>query len=312
MTKLVIYVKGGLGDIYPVVSWFKEIKEKYKVDDEDVKLFVDSVYFIDSKYKLMFEAETRKIIHRAFDSFEIIPLSYTSAYDTNYPTPEERRKSPEVNKIKNDFMFYRDQSTKEYMKKQLTEDCILLDFVHTEQAYIWSNGEYRGKLSCKRVPLHFKPNDEEKEMVDNLLKEKHILIHARKKGKAESQEFFNKIVRHCETKSIKCILIGLPDECDINTASKYIIDLRGEILSFEAQMYLIEKAKYMLAESSGFAYHRLYQNFDGKKTIFNWPNHLGDYKYFLCRDHKKNPNHIFFDSDEDHSDEIIKEINKFY
>ena len=312
MTKLIIYVKGGLGDIYPVVSWFKEIKEKYKVNDEDVKLFVDSVYLIDSGYKLIFEAEMKNIIHKEFDTFEIIPRAYTSAYDTNYPTPEDRRKSPEINKIKNDFMFYRNQSTKEYMKKQLTDDCIFLDFVHTEQAYIWSDGEYRGKLSCERIPLYFEPNKDEKEMIDSLLKEKHILVHARKKGKAESKEFFNKIIKHCENKGIKCILIGLPRECDINTATKYVIDLRGEILSFEAQMYLIEKADCMLAESSGFAYHRLYQNFKDKKTIFNWPNHLGDYKYFLCKKHKKNPNHIFFDSNEDHSNEIIKEIDKFY
>ncbi len=312
--KAIVYIKGGLGDIYPVLSILPKVMQDRELKKEDMKFYTDCVYllFPDVYGSRLKNASNELLKAGGVEEYEIIPEEYQSATDLDWPNAKAQVYGPILgeNCRKDNFFLWRYSRTKEYMRKEfdkLPKDSILIDSVVAERIFEWKDGEYKDLRNYERVPLKFVPNEKEKEYVDSICTGKHLLIHIRIKGKEESIENYNKIIKHCKEKGIKCILLGRTNEGKIELRDN-IIDLRDCRLSFTAEMYLSSKAKLMLTGSSGFTIHRLYHNFKDKKTISCYAQSRGDYKKHLPKKIIENSNHIFFDADENNTDKIIKEI----
>ena len=269
--KAIVYLKGGLGDVYPVLSILPKVMEDRGLKKEDMKFFTDCVYLL---FPEIYGQRLKNVMVELLkvggvEEYEIIPEKYQSANDLDWPNKEAQICGPNLGKncSKNDFFLWRFPWTKKYMKEEfdkLPKDSIIIDDIVAERIFEWKDGEYKDLRNYERVPLNFVPSEKEKIYIDKICTGKHLLIHIRVKGKGESISDFNKIIKHCKDKGIKCILLGMTDEGSIES-SENIIDLRinkeeGKI-SFTAEMYLSYKAKLMLASSSGFTIHRFYYNF---------------------------------------------------
>ena len=316
MVKAVVYMKSGLGDIYPFLAMLPEIMKEKEWKKEDMKFFIDNIYLLQPERWRFEKNSTIEMLKVAgIEDYEIVPIGSDSSGAMDWPSKDAEINGPKlgINFNKNDFLFWRFPHTKEFMKKQVSDDCIFIDDMLTEHVYEWSNGEYK-KIDYKKVPLNFIPEEKEKKYIDDICTGKHLLIHVRLKGKVESIADFSRIIKHCKEKGIKCILIGLVKEGHI-MPSENIIDLRSseeEKISPIGMFYLSAKAKLMVTSSSGWTYHRLCHNFKDKKTIASYARHRNDYKAIISKEHLENPNHVFFDADEDNVDKIIKEIDEFW
>lgn len=319
MIKAVVYLKGGLGDVYSCLAMLPQVMKEKGLKKDEVKIYTDCVYLLNPEYfgKTLQDSMIELLNLGGVYNYEIIPEPYNSAYDINWPSDEAQRDSPIMggNFDKHDFLFWRFPQTKDFMKEQLEKypGCTFIDTVVTEFIYEWKDGEYK-ELTHDRVPLNFVPKEKEKKYLDKICEEKHILIHVRIKAKEESMGNFNRIIKFCQNRKIKCILTGLKDE-GIEQRDN-IIDLRNstdeEKISFAGMMYLSAKAKLMLTSSSVQTYHRLYYNYQDKKTISCFAQFRGDYKNYFQQKILDNPNNIFLNADAYYIDKVMDEIDEFW
>ncbi len=314
--KAIVYMKSGLGDIYSFLAMFPELMKEKRWKKEDMKFFVDNIYLLQSQWRFEKNSLIEMLKVAGINNYEIVPIEFSSSGAMDWPNEDAEINGPKlgINFNKNDFLFWRFPQTKEYMRKQVLDDCIFIDNMLTEHTYLWENGEYKRRLDYGRVPLNFIPDEKEKKYIDGICTGKHLLIHIRIKGKAESIADFNRIIKYCKGKRIKCILIGLVSEGYI-MPNDNIIDLRSgeeEKISPVGMFYLSEKAKLMVASSSGWTYHRICYNFKDKKTIASYARHRNDYRAIIYKEHLENPNHVFLNADEDNVERIIKEIDRFW
>ena len=50
MKNLVVYMRGGLGDIWPAICAIKPIIRKHKIDKYNITIITDSVYYFRDNY----------------------------------------------------------------------------------------------------------------------------------------------------------------------------------------------------------------------------------------------------------------------
>ena len=287
MTRLVLYLQGGVGDWYRLLMMMPEIIKQRKVDK--IKIFMDSVYFHDKKFNT--ERETALTLLLPYtDDITIIPKEIGSWERLFYNDGTLEIEGPSYEKIKNVFMFYRKEITKKWIKERLEPDDVFIYAILNRHLYEWKDG----------VNI----------LVNYPMVNDKILIHVRKKGWNSTSELYNKIIKYCRDKNKKVILIGHKGEIVINEYDN-CTDLRNEI-PFKECLDIIERCKYMISNSSLFGLHRAY--FSNNPTIFLWPEYSGagnpeatfDEKWIL-----ENPNFTFLNGDTVQFEEIKQVIDKW-
>ncbi|MFW9882182.1 MAG: hypothetical protein ACFFG0_54655, partial [Candidatus Thorarchaeota archaeon] len=152
--KLVVYAQCGLGDFYEMICMIPEIKRINNIKDENVHIYIDSIYFHDDKY-LPERETTLKLLEKINKKglFTIMYREHGSYHGLLWGEGSDWKKGIEDEKIKNDFLFYRTEATKQYMKERIDEDTI---FIHSilggNYVYEWKNGENK-RISYKKVPI---------------------------------------------------------------------------------------------------------------------------------------------------------------
>ena len=120
--KALVYLKGGLGDVYPALAILPKVIEDRGLKKGDMKFFTDCVYllFPDVYGKMLENAMIELLKVGGVDDYEIIPEEFQSATDLDWPSSEHAVQSPQLgrNCSKNDFFLWRFPRTKRYMKKQ--------------------------------------------------------------------------------------------------------------------------------------------------------------------------------------------------
>lgn len=304
--KCLVYLRGGCGDIYPFLVMVPEILRENNLNIDDIQIYIDSVYLQDPE-KHQFDSQTMFKLFAAYGFTRLCVLDkcHSTAWDLLWSSKEAIVQGPKININfrEDDFMFWRSEFTKRYMKSQLEKhpDAIFIDGV-VDRIFQWENGKYK-QLTYDEYPVKFIMKDSEKIFIDTMLKEKHILIHYRIKGTYDNNNYFNSVIDFCNKQNRIPIFIGLKG----GNLKGNFIDLR-ERLSVEELFYIVEKADLMLTSSSIISYHRVYFNYEDRKTILCTPYHLGG---FICNFNQKiynNQNHIFLNSDEDNLEKIYEVI----
>ena len=165
--KAIVYIKGGLGDIYPVLSILPKIMQDRGLKKEDMKFFTDCVYLLYPKtYGQRLENAMIELLKvGGVTDYKIIPEEYQSAIDLDWPNAKAQVCGPNLGKncSKDDFFLWRYSRTKEYMRKEfdkLPKGSIIIDDVVAERIFEWKDGEYKDLINYERVPLKFIPNEE--------------------------------------------------------------------------------------------------------------------------------------------------------
>ncbi len=306
ITKCVVYLRGGGGDVYPFLTILPQIMEEQNLTIDDITLYLDSVYTLTpDSYKFESKTMLRMIDVAGLKNIIFVPRDSSSAMDLIWPSQNAIVYGPliEENFDKKEFMFWKKSETGKFIGSKLTQDTIFIDGV-VDSVFEWDmkKEEYK-QLSYEEVPLEFKPDVSEMIKINDMLKYSHLLIHYRKKGYKEDIYYYNKIIEFCNANNITPIIIGLKDN---NLVGKFM-DLREE-LTVDGLFYITEKAKMMLTGSSIITRHRLYHQFKDKTTIISYPNHLGGFEKSLKQKVYDNPNHHFFNSDEDNVEKICEVI----
>jgi ADP-heptose:LPS heptosyltransferase len=294
--KLVLYCSHGLGDFYEMLCMVPEIKRINSIKDEDVHFFIDSVYFHDKKYKVEMNSTIDLLALVGNNGIcTIVPENIGSYHGLIWYGNSDWRKGIEYDKIKNDFLFYREQKTKDYMKEQIDENTIFIySSLGGNFVYEWKNGE-NIKINYKMKPIK--------------LRKKTILIHSRIKGFRMDSNFFTEIINHCIRNNFMVCLIGNKNEITIDEHPQ-IEDTTGK-LALEYNLDLIENCDYMIGNSSMFTLHRLMFN---KPTIICTPEdswRTPGYKYLFNKKQLENPNFLFLNSDEDNIEIIKNKIDEW-
>ncbi len=304
--KCVAYMRGGSGDVYPFLAILPQIMKEHNLNMDDIVLYLDSVYTLNpTSHKFASETMLRMIDVAGLKNIIYVPIDNSSAMDLLWPSQNARIYGPlmEENFDKKEFMFWKELRTREFIRSKLTKDTIFIDgVVDTNFEWDMKKEEYK-QLDYEEVPLEFKPDVSEMIKINDMLKSSHLLIHYRKKGYKEDTYYYNKIIEFCSANNITPIVIGLKDD---NLIGRFI-DLREE-LSVDGLFYITKESKMMLTSSSIFTFHRLYYNFKNKTTIISYPNHLGGFEKSLKQKIYDNPNHYFYNSDEDNIDKICEVI----
>ena len=254
--KLICYLQCGLGDWYDLLTMLPELMKDRNIKREDIKFYIDCIYFHDEKFKAEKKAAI-KMMELFTDDWEIVPENVGSFRNLYYEDESDRTYGPKYEKIKNDFLFYRLPQTKEYMKSQLKDNDMFIHSILGKHIYEWKDGK-NIRIRYTQKPLEF-----------NTDKKDTVLIHVRKKGGYVTEDFYDNIIEYLHNKNKKVILIGNKDV--YLTWKNTIQDVRG-ILSFEEVMELIPKCEYMITSCSMFGYHRLLFN---KPTIVLMPEQTG-------------------------------------
>ena len=304
--KCVVYMRGGCGDLYPFLTILPQIMEEHKLTMDDIELYLDSIYTLaPNSHPFNSETMLRILKVAGIEKVILVPIFDSSALGLLWPSEDTIIYGPLIGKNfdKKDFMFWRKPDTQKFIRDRLTKDTIFIDGV-VDRIFEWDmkKEEYK-QLKYIEVPLKFKPNVLEFFGINAILNSKHLLIHYRTKGYEENIDYYNKIISFCNTNDIVPIVIGLKDN---NLTGKFI-DLR-EMLTVDGLFYIIDKAKIMLTSSSIFTYHRLYYQFKDKTTIVCYPNHMGGFEKNFKQGIYDNPNHYFYNSDEDNFDKICEVI----
>lgn len=246
--KLVLLLRYGIGDWYDLLSMLPEILKDKNLTKDDLKIYVDCIYFHDSRYSVEKESAV-KLIELFTKNWEVVPKELGSFDNLHMERVKDMRKV---------FLPFCRQETKNYIQSKLNTDDILISAFMGLYIYEWKNNT-NVVLNFKKEPLRLP-----------LEKPKEILIHIRKKGNYVSDTFYNNIMQQCIDNNIRCILIGNEKEMYIHS-NKHILDLRNKLSLGEIFDY-IEKADYMISSTSIFAYHRFHTN---KPTIFLNPVFTG-------------------------------------
>lgn len=217
----------------------------------------------------------------------------------------------------NEFMFWRPDSLKEFVKQFLDADTIFIDCLFTEciiqHNYSFGHSkEFVKRIGNDRKVFEFIPSKIEKDIIDCWLeKDKHkMVIHVRKKKEGDAHttndDFYQKIITWCNENNIFPMLIGIEGD-------KYegiYTDMRGSnMFTFQGMAYLIDKCKIMLGNDSGFTAIKLYQQQKDTLTICEYPRWERRW-YFPPLEGKSN--YLLLDAREDNFEKITKSIEEYY
>lgn len=271
--RLVCILTHGQGDMYPVLSVLPKIIEERGITD--IKIYVDTVYNSNpSKFRVQLDG-IKTMIERITTNWESVPYEFSGS-DQWHGLPDcDRRTGPVYSKIKNDFLFYRLDRLKNYIRDRLRPDDIVI-YGPCVWCYEWRNGEnvpvdmaYKNwrMYKCQKVI------DRGREF----LSKQNIVIQARRKGGYDSYESYCQIGEYLDSVGRVPVYIGMREEMP---AFDVGIDLRGK-LDFDSCMWLMENAENAIVTASGLGYHRA--GF-GKNTVVVLPHSVGDPKYSFPHD----------------------------
>jgi len=313
MKKLVVYMRGALGDIWPVISAIKPIIDKYQISKFDTTIITDNVYYFRANYPRGLEKFSIDMINKISPNIIKVSPFINNNFRLPFNDTTDALSQENADKMVNEFMFWRPPELKEFVKNFITPDCIFIDSLFTEciMKWNWEKQKYE-RIGDERAIFEFNPPKIEKDYIDDLLiNDKHILIHTRKKQEGDAvtmnDDYYNQIIKYCNKKNINVIVIGT----DNLILKGDFVDLRGESpFSFEGTGYLIDKCNMMLGNDSGFSAMKLYQQQKDKLLIMNYPRWSRSPWYF--RAIKDKSNCLLLNAQEDNFDKIKKAIGDYY
>lgn len=291
--KLVCYIQCALGDFYEMLSVLPRLIADRGIAKEDVKFYVDSVYFVTDQYPREREAAI-KMMETVTKNWEIVPEELGSFMGLVFTSPEQQRPiGPVYDDIKHDFLFYRHDATKKYIKSKIDKDTIFLSSIVAGcHLYEWVDGT-NVKLDYEPKPLEFQLSVPEMARLEAKFDES-VLVHVRTKGHLK-MDYFNSVIEYCEgLTGCHVVPVGTNKIC--------------EELSFEEIMYAIGIAPLMITGSSMFTYHRFHYN---KPTIVVTSHFLGLPEKIYPKSALENPNHVFVNADTPCLDIVLGEVDKW-
>ena len=313
--RLVIYVRGGLGDIWPTVCAIKPIVEEYHIPRSEITIITDSVYYFRS-YPPKFAEYGLRMLEKITSNIIMVPSHINDNFrlTVNDVTDEFSQESVDNNLY--EFMFWRPVELKEFVRKHISPDTIFIDAFFTECILNWDFRENKyNRIGDKRSIIEFNPSSIERNWIKDLLIRypKHILIHIKKKeeGSAVTQtdKYYEEILRFCNKNNIIPFMIGSPDVHTPKDIS--LVSMCGtNILTFEGMAYLIDKCKVMLGNDSGFSAIKLYQQQKDKLLIMDHPRWSRSPWYFRAIKNKSNC--LLLDARNKNIEEIKKAIGEYY
>ncbi len=287
--KLVCYIQCGLGDFYDLLCMLPDFIKKRNIKKEDIKFYVDSVYFVQNINKP--KELVIKLMELITKNWEVIPADIGSWQNLFYDDRKDFPTGPVYEKIKNTFLFYRRPQTKDFFKKRLDKDTIFLHAIMGANfTYEWKDGvNVPLKGTYERRPLRFQlpKYHTTKVELDAMFGKNTALVQVRRKGKCITDGFFNEILTHLQSKGFNPIYVNLDGgkiTCGTNVTGS----------SPESLMYILEHIKYAVITSSIFSFHRVH--FD-KPTIITIPERLIGIKYVYQKEYVENPKYLFLNSD---------------
>jgi len=316
--KMVVYIRGGLGDVWPAICATKKIQEEYKISKFNTIVFTDSVYYF-RNYPHTIERMSLDMIRKLTPNvIEISPsLNRDFWLDKNgeiFDDTTEELSQEEANKFLDEFMFWRPPLLRKFVGQNVDEKTLFIDALCTECILMWDWDKNKYvRVSNDRNTFVFKPTRIIREFIDDILKtnKKHVLIHVRKKEEGdahkEGDNFFNDIIEFCNSNDIKPILMGVDDG---SYKGKFINLMGDNILYFEEMAYLIDKCKVMLGNDSGFTSIKLYQQQKDKLTICNHPR--WERTWFFNAITKDKSLWRLYNAKENNLEKIKKDILNYY
>ncbi len=313
MKKLVMYIRGGLGDVWPAVCAARIIQEKYGISKFNTIVFTDSVYYFRDWPPTIERISLDMIRKLTPNVIEISPWMNNNFYiDIDDVTDELSQENAE--KMFDTFMFWRPSQLKKFIGANIDNNTIFIDALCTEciMRWDWDKNKYE-RVSNDRATFNFVPTKILTTLIDGVLKNnpRHVLIHVRKKEEGdahtEGDGFFNEIIEHCNKNDIKPILIGIDDG---SYKGDFINCMGDNIFAFEEMAYLIDKCKVMLGNDSGFTSIKLYQQQKDTLTICNHPR--WERTWFFRAITKDKSNWRLYNAKEKHIDKIKKDIVDYY
>lgn len=312
MTKLVAYIRGGVGDFHIAVSALVSIIGKKQISKFDITVIADSVYFF-RPHPRGVERYCLDILHKITPNVIIVPPRINNNFKLAVDDVSDELTQEAADKMKNEFMFWRPPELKAFVNKHLGTDTIFIDALFTECIMQWDfmKCEYK-RIQNERSAFTFNPPKAEKLFIDNnlLSNPRHILLHVRKKHEGTSYTtddfYYNSIIKYCNVNEINPIIVGIDD---VELKGNYIRLGGDEILSFEGMAYLINRANVMVGNDSGFSTLKLYQQQKDKLLIMD---HARWERAHWCQNMIDKSNCIVLDAKRNNVDEIISAIGKWY
>ena len=319
MENLVCYIRGGLGDVWPALSAIKPIIEKHNISKFNVTIITDSVYYFRENYPKSFEKFSLEMCHKLSSNVVMVPPWINNNFNLSVFDGLESDKFTQeyADECRNEFMFWRPHSLKEFVRSFINPNTIFIDALFTECIMEWDfvNNKYK-RVSSERGVFEFNPPGIEKKEIDKILNENpnHILIHLRKKtgdyGNSPEDVFYNEIIEYCNLDNITPILMG----AEKNNIKGMFKDLIGvNPLSFEGMGYLINECKIMLGNDSGFSFLKLYQQQKDKLLIMNHPTWIRrEWPLRAIGKPNEKSSYILLDARENNINQIKKYIGDYY
>lgn len=271
---MIVILTHGQGDMYPVLSALPVLTRERGIPLADLKIYVDTVY---NSNPVLFARQLegiKSLVESITTNWEMVPYTCSGSDTWHGIPPEDLRTGPVYAKIKNDFLFYRLDRLKDYIREKIAGDPFVLYGPGT-WCYEWRDGANVpvGMAPERLTELRFPLSETQIEKWKDFTNAKHVLMQIRYKGGMDSPERFAHWIR-CILRAKKIpVLLGLKDSGAFNIPG--VVDLREQI-SFNENMWLMQKAKYAIVTGSGFGVHRLFSN---KPTILILPYRLGAPEY---------------------------------
>jgi len=300
MNKCLVYLRGGLGDMFPFLSQRDRIKVDFKIDE--------FVYLFDTAYTQKIDVEafrlnliSMKELLKSYDITmdNIVPSDVTSAWDLDFHCEGCHVNGPEYHGDDKNMFFGRKSSTKDYILKMAdAKECsCVIDVAIPENIFIWKMDETGNFIYSKiegdnRIVNHPKIDEEKQSYLDNLMKDKHIVVQFGMRGYHETRDSANEYISWLKGQGYRVLVIGFNYGFQFDNN---VIDLTNGILSFNEYLYLVEHAEKAMLYSSFFSFYRMYLG--NKKTIVYWARHLGSWDNYLYPRCLQNANNTIINSD---------------
>ena len=318
MKRLIAYIRGGLGDVWPAVCAIKSIIEKYNIPKFNVLIFTDSVYYFRNNYPKKLENYSLDMLRKISPNvIEISPLQNDNFNLTIDDTSDDFSQET-ADLYLNEFMFWRPISLKDYFLRFIDKDTIFIDSLCTECILQWDfeNHQYK-RVSDERAIIEFNPPVFEKNIIDKLLFDlgHKVVIQVRIREETNQTKFgvgyYNDLISFLNKNYITPILIGIDMQ---NLEGDYIDWREGNIgnnmLSFEGMGYLLSNCNIMIGDGSGLSLMKLYDQNQDNLLILNvsrWRTNWWD------RAIKDKANYYIFDgTKEDNLEKIKEKIEEYF
>lgn len=316
MVKCLVYLRGGLGDMFPFLSQRDKIKEEFKID-EFTYLFDSAYYQKDDipAFKMNLQSMERLLAMYGISMDNKVPKELTSAWDLDFHCAGCHSKGPIHHNSHKEFMFGRKKKTIEFVMRyaDILESDYIIDVAIPEHIYIWKM-DYNKDFVFSRLQyvdrIVAKPElkQEEKDYIDRLLVEKNIVVQYGMRGYQENLEMAKEYLAWLKSQGYTALVIGF--NYGFNFDDK-IIDLTNGKLSFDGYLYLLEKAEKAMLYSSFFSFYRMYLGLD-KKTIVYWAKRLGSWEQYIYPKIFENKQNIIIDSDLFGNMQLMEFTNAIY